>query len=216
MSSAKNICLAGVKSLTLYDPAPVELADLGTQFFLKESDVGQPRDQSSSQPLAELNRYVPVNVYKGQLDEAAISKFQVCVIFALSSAGSFFNIQLIICLQVVVLTDATLDKQLEINAMTRAKGTHFISANTAGVFSSVFCDFGEKFVCVDPNGEQALQGMVVDIDQDKEATVTALDESRHGLEDGDYVTFSEVEGMTELNGCEPRKVTVKGELRLLD
>jgi ubiquitin-activating enzyme E1 len=37
-----------------------------------------------------------------------------------------------------------------------------------------------------------------------------LDESRHGLEDGDFVTFTEVQGMTELNGCEPRKISVKG------
>jgi ubiquitin-activating enzyme E1 len=40
--------------------------------------------------------------------------------------------------------------------------------------------------------------------------VTCLDETRHGLEDGDFVTFSEVQGMSELNGCEPRKVSVKG------
>lgn len=40
--------------------------------------------------------------------------------------------------------------------------------------------------------------------------VTCLDETRHGLEDGDYVTFSEVVGMEELNGCEPRKISVKG------
>lgn len=40
--------------------------------------------------------------------------------------------------------------------------------------------------------------------------VTTLDETRHGLEDGDFVTFSEVKGMEELNGCEPRKVAVKG------
>jgi ubiquitin-activating enzyme E1 len=40
--------------------------------------------------------------------------------------------------------------------------------------------------------------------------VTCLDETRHGLEDGDFVTFSEVQGAVELNGCEPRKVSVKG------
>lgn len=40
--------------------------------------------------------------------------------------------------------------------------------------------------------------------------MTCLDETRHGLEDGDYVTFSEVKGMEGLNGCEPRKITVKG------
>ena len=43
--------------------------------------------------------------------------------------------------------------------------------------------------------------------------VTCLDETRHGLEDGDFVTFTEVKGMEQLNGCEPRKVTVKGQLR---
>jgi ubiquitin-activating enzyme E1 len=28
---AKNVALAGVKSVTIYDPSPVEIADLGTQ-----------------------------------------------------------------------------------------------------------------------------------------------------------------------------------------
>jgi ubiquitin-activating enzyme E1 len=40
--------------------------------------------------------------------------------------------------------------------------------------------------------------------------VTCLDETRHGLEDGDFVTFSEIQGMEELNGCDPRKITVTG------
>lgn len=39
--------------------------------------------------------------------------------------------------------------------------------------------------------------------------MTCLDESRHGLEDGDYVTFSEVQGMTELNGCKPIMIKVR-------
>lgn len=40
--------------------------------------------------------------------------------------------------------------------------------------------------------------------------VTCIDESRHGYSTGDYVTFSEVQGMTELNACVPRKITVLG------
>ncbi|KAJ2378217.1 E1 ubiquitin-activating protein, partial [Coemansia sp. RSA 2603] len=31
---AKNVILAGVKSVSLYDPAKVEIADLSSQFFL--------------------------------------------------------------------------------------------------------------------------------------------------------------------------------------
>ena len=40
--------------------------------------------------------------------------------------------------------------------------------------------------------------------------VTTLDEARHGLETGDYVTFTEVKGMEPLNGCEPMRITETG------
>jgi ubiquitin-activating enzyme E1 len=40
--------------------------------------------------------------------------------------------------------------------------------------------------------------------------VACLEDHRHGLEDGDYVTFSEVKGMTELNESEPMKINVTG------
>ena len=42
--------------------------------------------------------------------------------------------------------------------------------------------------------------------------VMTLENAFHGLEDGDYVTFAEVKGMTELNDINPVKVTVKSEL----
>ena len=41
--------------------------------------------------------------------------------------------------------------------------------------------------------------------------VTCLDETRHGYESGDFVTFREVEGMTELNACQPREIKVVGK-----
>lgn len=52
--------------------------------------------------------------------------------------------------------------------------------------------------------------MVLYVENGDEALVTTVDETRHGLEDGDYVVFSEIKGMEGLNGAEPRKVTVKG------
>ena len=42
--------------------------------------------------------------------------------------------------------------------------------------------------------------------------VFTLEKARHNLESGDFVTFSEVQGMTELNNCEPREVKVKSKL----
>ena len=46
--------------------------------------------------------------------------------------------------------------------------------------------------------------------QEKEGVVTCLEDTRHGLEDGDCVTFSEIKGMAELNGCDARRVKVLG------
>lgn len=61
---AKNIALAGVKSLTVYDPAPVKIADLSAQFFLTPADVGKPRDEVTAPRIAELNAYTPVKVHQ--------------------------------------------------------------------------------------------------------------------------------------------------------
>jgi hypothetical protein len=60
--AAKNVILAGVKSVKLYDPSPVEVKDLGTQFFLSESDVGQPTAAACKAKLQELNTAVQVSV----------------------------------------------------------------------------------------------------------------------------------------------------------
>lgn len=115
----------------------------------------------------------------------------------------------ILC-SVVVLTNSTLDEQLRIAEITRKHNIALIIANCNGLVAQVFTDFGSKFRVFDTNGEQPISTMVASVTQEEEAVVAALDEVRHGLEDGDYVTFSEVEGMTELNGCKPMKIKVLG------
>jgi ubiquitin-activating enzyme E1 len=63
---AKNIALAGVKSLTLHDPTPTKISDLSSQFFLRAEDVGRPRDQVSALRVAELNAYTPVHIHESE------------------------------------------------------------------------------------------------------------------------------------------------------
>ena len=188
---AKNIALAGVKSVTLYDPNPVMMSDLSSQFFLRKEDVGKPgvtRASATASRLAELNSYVPVKALDvPSLDKETLQSFKV-----------------------VVMTHALLSEQLRVNDMTHGSGTHFLSADVRGLFGTVFADLGTNFTCKDTNGEPPMDGIVVSVTQDKEGLVTTIDEKRHGLQDGDFVTFSEVQGMTELNGIEPRRVTVKG------
>jgi ubiquitin-activating enzyme E1 len=71
---AKNVILAGVKSVTLWDPSPTTLLDLSAQFYLSEADVGKPRADASAAKLAELNQYVPVTVESGPLSPEFIKR----------------------------------------------------------------------------------------------------------------------------------------------
>ncbi|OCL05995.1 E1 ubiquitin activating enzyme [Glonium stellatum] len=185
---AKNIALAGVKSLTLFDPKPAAIADLSSQFFLHPDDVGKPRASVTVPRVSELNPYTPVREHH--------------------AADLTSNLSELKRFQVVVLTDTPLQDQLKIADYCHENGIYIVIADTFGLFGSIFTDFGKNFTCGDPTGENVLSGIVADIDSD--GLVSALDETRHGLEDGDYVTFSEVQGMEGLNDCAPRKIQVKG------
>lgn len=167
---AKNIILGGVKSVTLHDTVLCSVADLATQFYLTEADVGRNRAEVSRVQLADLNNYVPTHVHTAaELSEEFLAGFRV-----------------------VVLTDSLAPEQRRIAEFTHRAGIALIVAETRGLFSQVFCDFGPNFVVYDPNGAQPVSTMVAGITKEADAVVTCLDETRHGFEDGDYVTFAEV------------------------
>lgn len=187
-SLAKNIALAGVKSLTLYDPAPVALSDLSSQFFLQPEDVGKPRAQVTAPRVAELNSYVPVTIHEGE-----------------NLSGDLEQLKRY---QAVVLTLTPLKEQLAIADFCHKNGIYVTITDTFGLFGYIFNDFGKNFTVGDASGEEPTSGIVADIAED--GLVSALDETRHGLEDGDFVTFTELKGMEGLNNSDPRKVTVIG------
>ncbi|KAL3853736.1 hypothetical protein ACJMK2_017251 [Sinanodonta woodiana] len=184
---AKNVVLGGVKSVTIHDEGKVAYSDLSSQFFLREEDIGKNRAEVTLPRLAELNNYVPVHCSTSHLTKEFLKEFHV-----------------------VVLTNSSLDEQIELGTFCHQKGIKFIVADTRGLFGQIFCDFGADFVVIDTDGEQPVSNMIASVTRDKEGVVTCLDEARHGYEDGQYVTFSEVQGMTELNGCPPIKIKVLG------
>uniref|UniRef100_A0A8C4HJW0 E1 ubiquitin-activating enzyme n=1 Tax=Dicentrarchus labrax TaxID=13489 RepID=A0A8C4HJW0_DICLA len=184
---AKNVILGGVRSVTVHDQGVAEWRDLSSQFYLREDDLGKNRAEVSQHRLAELNNYVPVTAYTGALAEDYLTKFQV-----------------------VVLTNSDLEEQQHVGEFCHSKGIKLIIADTRGLFGQLFCDFGEEMIVYDTNGEQPLSAMISMITKDSQGVVTCLDEARHGFESGDYVTFTEIQGMTELNGCQPVEIKVLG------
>ncbi|XP_050816021.1 ubiquitin-like modifier-activating enzyme 7 isoform X5 [Gopherus flavomarginatus] len=190
---AKNIILAGVKSVTVHDPGNTQWSDLSSQFFLSESDVGQNRAMASQQRLAELNSYVPVTAYTMELSESFLAAFQV-----------------------VVLSNSPLEEQLRISDICHGRSIRFILADTKGLAGQLFCDFGENFVVDEPSEAEPVCAYVQHISQGMPGVVTCRDGQGHGhgFADGDFVTFSDVEGMSQLNGCKPRAIRVLDEFTL--
>lgn len=191
---AKNVILAGVKSVTVYDPTPTTFADLSSNFYLSEDNVAAktPRAQGCIDQLAVLNPYVSVSVLDGSLnlfepDASAFSSYAV-----------------------VVMVNQSFAQQRAVDAVCHDSGIKFLSASSRGVFGSIFCDFGKNFIVTDVNGEQPRTVMVSAITKGDLPVVTCLDEQRHDLESGDYVEFTEVQGMVELNDGKPRKIKALG------
>lgn len=172
----------------LASPSPFfQLQDLSSQFYLSDADIGRNRAEASCNKLAELNNYVRTSSYAGELTEDFLRQFRV-----------------------VVLTNASDAEQHRIGKFAHDNNIALIIAETRGLYAKVFCDFGENFTIYDQDGAQPISTMIASVTHDSQGVVTCLDETRHGLNDGDYVTFSEVQGMTELNGCAPLKISVLG------
>ncbi len=63
------------------------------------------------------------------------------------------------------MADQPLDLMRKVNAFTHANNIAFVSVESHGVFSNIFCDFGTKFVVQDTNGEPPSSLMVASISQ---------------------------------------------------
>jgi len=164
------------------------MSELSSQFFLHPDDVGKPRAAVTIPRVAELNAYTPIFEHPSK---------------SLTADFSLLNRY-----QVVVLTGTPLKDQIMIADYCHEHGIFVVVTDIFGLFGTIFTDFGKDFVIADPTGENPVNGIVAGIDDD--GLVSALDETRHGLEDGDFVTFSEIQGLEALNNSEPRKITVKG------
>lgn len=79
MEIAKNVVLAGVKSVTLLDSTLVSLNDFGTNFFLNEAHIGTGRATASATALQELNGYVSVSVEEGSLSADMVAAHSIVI-----------------------------------------------------------------------------------------------------------------------------------------
>lgn len=190
VEAAKDLILAGPKAVVIHDDEKVESRDLGANFYLAESDVGvRSRAEASLAKLAELNPYVSVSVHSGPISEEMLSKFSVAV-----------------------FTETDQANLIKYNDICRAckPPVGFIAADALGLAGSIFVDFGDSFSVFDKDGEEPRSALVVGVTQEEAGTVHCHQDKRHGFQDGDWVTFREVQGMVELNKPDPHQIKVIG------
>ena len=168
--------------MSLHDDGVVQIADLSSEFYLKEEDLGRNRAECCVAKLQELNPAVKVSTL-GDFNVSNLSPFKV-----------------------VICTDVSVEKAKAVDDFCHKNGIAFIMANTRGLFAQVFCDFGPNFVVHDVDGEEPQVGIVSSISSSSPALVTCVEEERLEFQDGDLVMFKEVEGMSELNDGKPRRV----------
>ena len=187
--TAKNVILANVKSVTLQDTKAVQPADLGSNFYLSEKDVGKNRAASCQAQFQELNPAVSIEVKDTPLTAESVAGYSM-----------------------VVLCDSSIEEAILVNDACRAApapAPHFIYGACNGVFGHTFCDYGPEFVCSDTTGEALKTAIIHKIEKSeagKQALVQCVQDEDIDFDDGDYITFTEVKGMTQLNGGKPQQI----------
>mmetsp|Transcript_2869 Transcript_2869/g.10148 ORF Transcript_2869/g.10148 Transcript_2869/m.10148 type:complete len:1131 (-) Transcript_2869:105-3497(-) len=184
---AKNLVLAGPHSVVVFDPTPAAVEDLGANFYLTAADVGRPRAEVVAPRLAELNNYVAVQVLaEAALTEEVLDRFHA-----------------------VVFTDTPRSDLARWNEYCHAHAPPiaFVAADVMGAAGYAFSDFGPGHLVMDTDGEPTKTHIVTAASEGAPGTIVVHDDKLLSFAAGDFVKFSEVEGMTGLNTQGPHRVT---------
>mmetsp|Transcript_626 Transcript_626/g.1233 ORF Transcript_626/g.1233 Transcript_626/m.1233 type:complete len:1185 (-) Transcript_626:114-3668(-) len=132
---AKNLLLAGPHSVMVCDDGKCRIEDLGTNFYISESDVkaGKSRSTACEGALGEINPNTYFFVHKGEITPECIRDYHV-----------------------VIVTHAELmplSKLCVLNDFCRNNGKKFIYAGIFGMMLSIFSDFGNNHEIYDQNGD---------------------------------------------------------------
>ena len=173
----KNLILAGISKINLVTDEIVNIEDLATNYYATEEDVGDKVTNVIKDKLSELNPYV--NLVTNE--EYLIENYDT-----------------------VILVNDNLQNAITINKNCRTNNKKFIWMNYYGLFSNVFCDFGDHFTIYDNDGEQEDTSILQEISND--GTFVCLENEPHNLQTNDMFILTDVTGIKNINN---QKFTVE-------
>ena len=137
---AKNLILYGVKQVTIHDSDKITKNDLSSNYYVQSDDIGKYRVDIVLDKLKELNNYVEVISDKNLLSDNLVKSHDL-----------------------IIITDKFIQPCDYYNLLCRKYNKKFIFANTIGVMGSIFCDFGNEFIIYDQDGEEPINGIITEI-----------------------------------------------------
>jgi len=141
--AAKNLVLAGVRTVAVHDSDVVSVSDLGANFYLSEADIGSNRAEVCRAKLADLNGAVAVECHSAQLEREFLATFNI----------------------VVLCGGHSLQERVRVADTCHELGVGLVMAETCGLAGMLFVDFGSNFEVIDKDGELPKSSMIACIDQ---------------------------------------------------
>ncbi|RVX71490.1 hypothetical protein B0A52_05062 [Exophiala mesophila] len=188
---AKNLVLAGVGTLTVLDGDVVSEEDLGSQFLVNESHVGQNRAIAALPALQKLNPRV--ELYSDP--NAAVTK-----------DPEYFQ-----SFDVTIATDLLIEVLVHINMSCRLSGRKFYAANTYGMYGFIFADlFVHDFIV---EQEQSNKPPKVGDMVSSTRSVTGISSNKVNGKTTDTVFYQETYSPLQLVNLSPLPVKVRSTRR---
>ena len=157
---AKCIILAGVKKVTLHAGTDtLTYRDLSSNYYASEKDIGNNFFRNVVQQLETLNPYVTVDTVKAF---SHVVTNYTCVVFC----------------------DYDIHELFYWNKECRSNNVKFIMLQSYGLTFHIFCDFGDKHIVQDKDGEPTSNGIVTKINSSRIIT-----SDPHGVFTGDVIQF---------------------------
>ncbi|KAL8274743.1 hypothetical protein Esti_001348 [Eimeria stiedai] len=179
---AKNIILAGPRAVGLHDPRPARGRDLGSVFCFGDAAI----EKGLTRAAASVSYLSNLNQY---------------VLVTLRNYDA-----LVVC-------EGSASSLIRLNTLCRAQSppVGFVCGLCAGLCLAIFSDFGPSFRVLDSNGEECKEAIIAGVTKEENGVVVLHADKPLPFQDGDFISFREVGGMTELNDAPPQKIQVLGK-----
>jgi ubiquitin-like 1-activating enzyme E1 A len=178
---AKNLVLAGIGVLTVLDHEVVSEEDLGAQFFVNETKVGQNRAEAALPEIQKLNPRVEI-----------YSDVQPAVMKDPEYFQSF---------DVTIATGLILDVLKTINIACRTYGRKFYAADTHGMYGYVFADLVLHNYVIER--EQSNKPAQVGDIESSTKSVVGIETKKDGAKMKEVIAYQEIYSPLPLSNLSP-------------